>query len=482
MKLDLEELPVGPLRKGKLKLDADITVIFGKPNSGKSYLLRTLHSLNFCSDVDAITTFLSNLYVRIIKSSTDVKVLEITKNGIKFVIKNLRKILGLSVLDSFVATYSKALPRELLKEVYGRTCLLKALRPEALEVNMIIKIPIKKKVISDFQSLNVSLADLVDLLWKTVEVKIVSKVVGDDVVVVVKALQKGVEEINWDESLGVASKAYLVGVWSGVANEVMKGAKNELVFVPHDKYSLGTLWNFASRLCDHLTPSGEFDVVSISVAKDVDSFWKNVLELGAHYASFWLKVERAFCVASGSEVNTELWERFKKLNEVFGSVLEGSLGVDRSGLKYRYGSLELPTYLSSGLANEVGFLVLALSSLSEGSTTLLEEPETQLHPKAQVGLALALAKASEELNFKFVVVTHSPYVMLTLALTSLNVGAANELARSVGYDKELRERRNVRVYEAKDGELRELSPEEIAYEIPSIFEVDVALTKALNEA
>jgi len=319
---------------------------------------------------------------------------------------------------------------------------------------------------------------------KRIELKVnlTSRTSGADVVIVVKID----DELELDKDEWEIIKKDIIAEYIGVlkteiASALLKKSKLRSVFVPHDKYSLGALWGRSTRLCEGLRGRNFFLDLSSEINGIIDSFWDSIFELGAPYASFWLKTERSFCTASGQATRVELLERLDRLNDIFESVMEGILGFDRSGLKYRYKGVELPMNLSSGLANEVGFTVLALSALKEGSLVLMEEPETQLHPEAQVRFAFAIAKASEELGYKFVIVTHSPYIMLTLALTALDVEVANELAKDIGYHLKLNGRRRVRIYEARGGELRELSPESITYEIPSIFEIDSALTSALNE-
>jgi len=137
MELSLEKLPVGPLKRGSLRLDSDITVIFGKPNSGKSYLLRTIHSLKICEDVDAVYTFFRNLEDSLydIKDAVEVELIENGGSIAGYLVKGFVEEFRKAVLDSFVQSYSTLLPADLLSSIYERTCLPSVLGSSILEVS-----------------------------------------------------------------------------------------------------------------------------------------------------------------------------------------------------------------------------------------------------------------------------------------------------------------------------------------------------------
>lgn len=77
-------------------------------------------------------------------------------------------------------------------------------------------------------------------------------------------------------------------------------------------------------------------------------------------------------------------------------------------------SAEVPiTDVGFGVAQALPVLVLSFHA-PEGSTVLLEQPETRLHPSAQAGLADALLDARRRRNIQFLVESHSEHLLRRL--------------------------------------------------------------------
>ncbi len=100
---------------------------------------------------------------------------------------------------------------------------------------------------------------------------------------------------------------------------------------------------------------------------------------------------------------------------LFGPVLQGKLVYDKTqGLLYKR-LKSVPIKWASALAGEVTGILLPILTAPSMSGIIVEEPESQLHYSAQVLMALALAGLSSEFNHKLVLSTHSDLFALVLA-------------------------------------------------------------------
>lgn len=105
------------------------------------------------------------------------------------------------------------------------------------------------------------------------------------------------------------------------------------------------------------------------------------------------------------------------LVKVFRLVLEGSVeaGYNRPLTYTDWRGVEVPIHFASALAEEVAGLLLSTVSLEKKQGLLLvEEPEAQLHPSAQIVMGLVLAALPELTGCRLVVSTHSDILAVTL--------------------------------------------------------------------
>ena len=112
-----------------------------------------------------------------------------------------------------------------------------------------------------------------------------------------------------------------------------------------------------------------------------------------------------------------LSEKQARLLEAATPLLEGKLSPDATGrLLYRdwRGSL-VDLQMSSALVEEVSGLILALLSVDSNALVLVEEPEAQLHPGAQIVMALFLASLPSLCGCRVVASTHSDLLAITLS-------------------------------------------------------------------
>ncbi len=121
-------------------------------------------------------------------------------------------------------------------------------------------------------------------------------------------------------------------------------------------------------------------------------------------------------------IENKLGEKEQKLLKASAPLLEGTLSFDGSGRllynDWRNATVEMQ--FSSALVGEVSGLILPLLTASNGSLVLIEEPEAQLHPGAQIVMALFLASLPSLCGCKIVASTHSDLLAITLSqLTEL---------------------------------------------------------------
>jgi len=106
----------------------------------------------------------------------------------------------------------------------------------------------------------------------------------------------------------------------------------------------------------------------------------------------------------------------EKVIKLFKPVLQGELTYDKIiGLIYKGYRYSIPIRWASALAGEVTGILLPILATPSKSMIIIEEPESQLHYSAQILMALTLASLSSEYNHKLVFSTHSDLFALVLA-------------------------------------------------------------------
>ena len=116
-------------------------------------------------------------------------------------------------------------------------------------------------------------------------------------------------------------------------------------------------------------------------------------------------------------LESRLDKRQIRLLEATTPLLEGRLSTDAAGrLVYRdwRGSV-VDFQMSSALVEEVSGLIFALLSVDDDAIVLIEEPEAQLHPGAQIIMALFLASLPSLCKCRVVASTHSDLLTITLS-------------------------------------------------------------------
>ena len=109
--------------------------------------------------------------------------------------------------------------------------------------------------------------------------------------------------------------------------------------------------------------------------------------------------------------------------EIEENIIHGAIGIDRSGLinypqfTYRPDGWkeDLPLMHASSMVSELAPIVLFLRYLVyPGNVLIIEEPESHLHPAAQVEFIRQLAKLVQQ-GYRVIITTHSEWVLEELA-------------------------------------------------------------------
>jgi hypothetical protein len=277
---------------------------------------------------------------------------------------------------------------------------------------------------------------------------------------------------------GLISKSILYGIRETLRSEL---GYDNIRFIPFGKSLLVLSIESASR-----EPFSR----PISLREFVEDSFPSII---ASYVYWTSKGRKAL-------LEGKLSNEQRELLKVAEPLLEGKLQPDVAGrLLYEdWRSSRVELHLSSALAEEVSGLILPLLSAEGGSIILLEEPEAQLHPGAQIIMGLFLASLPKLCNCKVVVSTHSDLLAITLSQLAVQrpnkKWVENLIERILPYVKQAGLREGVealadkaaeaskeldlRVYEyLREGKIRSVKPEEVlGKEVPGISKVIDELT------
>ena len=217
----------------------------------------------------------------------------------------------------------------------------------------------------------------------------------------------------------------------------------------------------------------------------IDELYPNILASYAYWASR----------GRGLLLDGRLTEEQRKILEAAKPLLEGDLSTDGSGrLIYRdWRDSKVEMHMASALVGEVSGLLLPLLTVKRKPLILIEEPEAQLHPGAQIIMALFIASLPKLCSCRIVASTHSDLLAITLsqlAVQKPNREWIEELVKSLipHMEKNVETLTNavaesikdleVRIYEyTRQGTVEPVKPEDIlSKEVPGISRVIDILT------
>lgn len=126
-------------------------------------------------------------------------------------------------------------------------------------------------------------------------------------------------------------------------------------------------------------------------------------------------------------------KNFQLNNELFERIIKAQYVVDgKSRLLVVNGEVSIPVNDGSSGQREALYILVYLSYIKAQKSypyTIIEEPESHLHPLSQKELLKAIGAAHIEFNGKTVITTHSPYIVAAFSLLMLqNTNPKEDLA------------------------------------------------------
>ncbi len=204
---------------------------------------------------------------------------------------------------------------------------------------------------------------------------------------------------------------------------------------------------------------------------------------------YWASVGRILLMKN------DLDETKEKILTLAIPLMEGKLINERRKVFYEdwRGSKVNLRFASDSVKEVIGMLFPILSLSSNNTLILVEEPEAQLHPQAQVVSALFLASLPS-LCCKVVATTHSDLIAITLSYLVVKEPSAEQIMKllrnlipHVSYNVEELAKQasqsikdlDLRIYEfTRDGSVKPVEPETVlSKEVPSITRVIDVLTE-----
>lgn len=485
LSLQIERL--GPIRKSKLRL-GDITLFLGRPNTGKSYVLRAIYSTLAPLDpyfLSQIKKFLINaLTERLIRTNEihnlDVCIEEVLKGG-----KNEPCRISLQLKPSFPRLVADSL------RFYGRIVAGK----------YYVNRPSLDKIITGILEDGLEgekTEEVSHLIGKesASRIHVNYKIHGETLKINVEVIPPNIElpEEEYNEImafLGFGPRNYSRAIAKIIIEEIMEkvpeAVRSRYIYntVAFLTYGRGLLSRFLER------PS-QLETIERLLART----------LGVEVASTIYKIKKGYEKwLDIQEGRGEEWSI--KMAKSFEPLLEGRLISTATKIPYYkdWSGAETPLTLSSALVGE--YVALLYSALaSKDGLLLIEEPESQLHPSAQIAMAILLAALPNLCGCHVAASTHSDLLALTLSYIAFyhpSSAAISQLLEStMPHAKNYKEGlsflsqaastlslENLKIYYfERDGgytEIRQVNPEELMSGVPGIKETLGALAKWVGQ-
>ena len=368
MKLRIIEL--GPVKDSEIDV-AQLTVFFGPPNTGKSYALKAIYSQLIPFDKYQVMMARRSLCAELRRRIWFVVAL--AKGAMRGVVK-----LG----DSYrlEASYASVIIDEARREASVEVRVGDLEIGDAISINLALslieQLPAGTYRMEPSYAAYVTYPDISDVCNRCGSV---CESAGDKLILRI-GLGEGV-----DASLECLSRL-IKRMCMGTQIHATPNDLADLAYIPFGRAPLVQLLDAAMGLHDFRALTRVVQslssVHSAYVARLVDGY-------------------RAFLRGPRNEVSRVL--------NLFG-------GFKASGgrIAYVVNGVETELGKASAMASEVLGIMLPLLTMGPGSLILIEEPEAQLHPAAQVLMGVALL-ALAELGYRLVVTTHSELLLATLA-------------------------------------------------------------------
>jgi len=417
---------LGPIKKANIKT-GDITVLLGPPNVGKSYTLKAIYSE---------LIFMNSVFYEMVKKVIESHLDQLMSDAFKKFASNIQTVVNNKEQEfSFTAPFKfsdivKDLNRTIKKVVstsipfqqntkisinaykinineFLKTLLYSALaEPLRLELKDSKIFPFLPFTLKKF-FIEVSFEPHEDFINCTFTLKIVLEETIKD--------KKNIYQKRISDSPKI-SRGYDFFIFSPfrakIKNLIGSRIKYNFSEILKEKYSI-----FEDSLI--FIPFGRTPIAMINLSQRElfeeiivldKSLITDLRSIPFEYKSYWLSFNKGFKNFKNADNTTLL--------EIFSPVIQGEILYDEIYNSIRYkksNTVDVPFQMSSALATEIIGLIIPILSLKENSIILIEEPESQLHPSAQIMMAIALFAICQKFNHKIIISTHSDLLAIMLA-------------------------------------------------------------------
>ena len=472
VRLQIENL--GPIKTADLEI-GDITVIFGPPNTGKSYTLKALYASTLMLDevareyelqriideaarrpmypslIDAVQvlSILAILYkIKLNLTPDDVKTLResfekitgveanwhIKDNNIFVTLKSSKNIDLSKIIITKMDTFWNTLPLKYDTKIRIRGLLPTPKIPEIISESL--KQPYTfERQFRDKQGISLELSILLKLEPKGA-VKVTTEITLScdmESPVLERSLEK--VKVKRLEKL-LALKDFQTIIKNFIEDPYLRDFYTYLKFFITRKFEISEPMNMIIKKfieesigksleiaysesfglqAVRFIPFGRSPIICQLEYLSKEPFLRTKDFMQTFYGSDILLYSYISWLSKGrAKVAEKMYD--KGLISLFTPVLQGKLTYDKmQGLVYRRLRSDVPIKWASALAGEVTGILLPILTAPLNSGIIIEEPESQLHYSAQVLMTFALAGLSNEYDHKLIFSTHSDLFALILA-------------------------------------------------------------------
>ena len=382
----LKVIELGPVRNSEIEL-GHVTILFGPPNTGKSYLLKALYSQLITLDRYQVA-----LAKRLLCSEV--------RQRIEYITMLVRGVLtgSVKVRDSYKVEsgYASIVVDENRRWVELEVRLGGLEVGEAVSVNLALslveQLPQGVFQLEPSYAAYVTYPDLSDVCRRACPGICTA---SDDGQLVIRVR---VGDAEW---FAHCLARLLKRLCSGVRVVPSLGELSDAAFIPFGRTPLVYLVDAAS-------------------AAGRDAPMSSTHQMGNIYAAYLARLwdgYRRFLRNPDDEVS-RAFSLFGRFEARGGRILYSSRGPP----------VEIPR--ASAMAAEVLGIMLPIYASRKDALVLVEEPEAQLHPAAHILMAVALL-ASAGLGYRLVITTHSEQLVATVAGFAGNSAGIDDLASLV---------------------------------------------------
>lgn len=384
--MQLKVNKLGPIRDSEVDFSSDITVIFGKSNTGKSYILKALYSnLSFLDESNYIilaNMISSDIYSSIAKDREKVygKEIEIPIN-LKEYVEKFIQTLSKRVISDFDVTFS------LLSDILSKV--------EKQSKNITIN------NISYDSNGNICPTASYKLLLSYSEGYIKAKIERHGKIDDELLCNTSLSGFITGRILNFVSQYIIPQVMSEVGGSICTKSEsvciNSVRFLSYGRNTILHLINESPSLLSYPPLSPMYPTLSLLY------FIFPPLILRSTY--YWI-INGINTLKGPIDKEKEI-EEIKRIFDIF------NIKISYQEERIKINDYELP----QTSASYVEIAALYLSTIDgRGGLLLIEEPESQLDVYKQISIAILLYNLSKK--FKIVLTTHSENVLLTLAMLS----------------------------------------------------------------